>query len=124
MTDRVPLIDEDERLIRQVRQDKQRAQRPRSREEPPDEPAASRTPSTQEVLHRAEALVSVSPPVDTAPTPINDTGKINAMTRMGGAVEPFGGLGASGPTQAGADIERQVDAVLDEIDGIVVERRR
>jgi len=121
------MIEEDERLIRQLRQDKQQARRPRKREEPPDEPAASRTPSTQEVLHRAEALVSVSPPVDTAPTPINDTEKINAMARMGGDVEPFGefgGLGASGPTQAGADIERQIDAVLEGIDGIVVDRRR
>ena len=62
------------------------ATRPRARQEPPNEPAAERTPSIQQVLHRAEALTAVDMPVDCPPTPMNDTGKIAAMARMGGEV--------------------------------------
>jgi len=107
------MIDQDERLRRQERKDREQVQRSHPRPEPPDEPASKRTPTMQQVLHRAESLAAISPPVDTPPTPINDTGKIESMARMGGTVDP--GLGAAGPTRAGEDIGRQVEAVLDDI---------
>lgn len=118
MTDEYLSADE---IRRQEARDREEATRARPRPEPPDEPASQRTPSVQQVLHRAEALAAVSPPVDTPATPINDTGRLAAMARMGGEVDP--GLGTAGPTAAGEDIGRQVDKIIEEAGFEIVDRR-
>jgi hypothetical protein len=131
----------DNELRRQEAHDRRETSRPQQRAEPPDEPAAERTPSLQQVMHRAEAIAAVEPPVDTPPTPINDTGQLNAMARMGGDVDPMTGLGdpmdsnastdtgevglmdglgdplrSAGPTEAGDDLGRQLEAVLGDLE--------
>lgn len=113
---------DDEAVRRQEARDRQEATQARPRPEPPDEPAGRRTPTTQEVLHRAEALAAISMPTNTPATPINDTGKLSSMARMGGEVDP--GLGAAGPTTAGEDIERQVDRILDGIGAEILDGGR
>jgi hypothetical protein len=109
----------DDELRRQEARDRRETSQPRPRQEPPDEAAAERTPSLQQVLHRAEAVAAIDAPVDTPPTPINDTGKLNAMARMGGEVQLMDGLGdpleSAGPTEVGDDLGRQLDAVLDDL---------
>lgn len=120
------MFDNLERTVReQERRDRREAERhrPRPRKEPPDEAASRRTPSLNEVMHRAEALAAISPPVDAPPTPINGTGKIESMARMGGDVPVFGSLSPLGPTAAGEDIGRQAERVLDPIDGLILDRR-
>lgn len=119
-------LENDERVREQERADREDVQHSRPRREPPDEPASNRTPSLNQVLHRAEALAAVSPPTDTPPVAINDTNKINSMARMGGDVPVFGGEGldGAGPTLVGKDIGKQVEEVLDSFDEITVERRR
>lgn len=115
-------LDVSEEVHRQEQRDREAAYRAQERPKRPDEPAARRTPNMQEVLHAAEDLAAVDMPARTPPTPINDTGKLAAMARMGGKVDP--GLGAAGPTLVGEDIGRQVDAVLEDIGVEILDRER
>lgn len=122
----VDYLEDDPRVRRQEMRDRKEATRPRPRPEPPDEPADERTPSMETVMHRAEALAAVQPPVDAPTTPINDTGKVVAMAKMGGDINVAAGLGEGirpvGGTTAGKDIGRELDAFLDEL-GVEEARR-
>lgn len=105
-------------IRRQEARDRREATRAPVRTEPPDERPEERTPSMEAVLHRAEALAAVSPPVDAPATPINDTGKVESMARMGGDINVMGGLAdplrSAGATTAGEDIGLKLKRFLDE----------
>lgn len=119
-------LEEDPRVRRQEMRDRQEATRPRPRQEPPDEPASERTPNLQQVMHAAESLAAVQPPVEAPPSPMNDLGKIESMAKMGGDINLMDGLGdglqSAGPTSVGEDIGRELDMALDDL-GVLRGRR-